>query len=47
MIKMLYIGGKWIHAKNYTELRSPYNGEIIAEVPAATEEEVELAIQAA
>ena len=47
MKKKLFIDGKWILANHYTNLRSPYTGETIAEVPVATEEEVELAIKAA
>ncbi len=45
--KKLYINGEWIEAKSYTELKSPYSEEIIAEIPQATEEEVNQAIDAA
>ncbi|MDQ6600951.1 aldehyde dehydrogenase family protein [Bacillus salipaludis] len=45
--KGLYIGGQWLEAKEYTSLRSPYSGETIAEIPIATAEDVEQAIQAA
>jgi acyl-CoA reductase-like NAD-dependent aldehyde dehydrogenase len=45
--KSLYIGGQWLEAKEYTSLRSPYSGETIAEIPMATAEDVEQAIQAA
>ncbi|MBO8162120.1 MAG: aldehyde dehydrogenase family protein [Brevibacillus sp.] len=47
MKKHLLIHGQWVEAKNYTSLKSPYTGEEIAQIPAATNEEVELAIQAA
>lgn len=45
--KKLYIDGEWVEARAYTTLRSPYSGEALAEIPAATEEEVRLAIAAA
>ncbi|WP_404322718.1 aldehyde dehydrogenase family protein [Cytobacillus firmus] len=45
--KKLYINGKWVEAKKYTILSSPYCGEEIAEIPQATEEETDLAIEAA
>lgn len=47
MRKKLFIHGEWIEAKNYSPLHSPYSGEIIAEIPAATEEETEQAIESA
>lgn len=34
-------------AQNYVQLISPYSGEVIAEIPSATEQEVNLAIEAA
>jgi acyl-CoA reductase-like NAD-dependent aldehyde dehydrogenase len=47
MKKYLFINGKWIEPKYYTELSSPYDERIIAEIPAATPEEVESAIRSA
>lgn len=43
----LYINGKWREAKSYTELKSPYSRETIAEISVATEQEVDEAIAAA
>ncbi|SDI72159.1 hypothetical protein [Natribacillus halophilus] len=43
----LFIGGKWQEANQYDELRSPYSSEKITEIPKATSEETEAAIQAA
>ncbi|WP_185907874.1 aldehyde dehydrogenase family protein [Psychrobacillus soli] len=45
--KDLFINGEWVEATEYTELRSPYSGEVIAEIPKATVEEVEAALVAA
>ncbi|OIK10190.1 aldehyde dehydrogenase [Bacillus sp. MUM 116] len=45
--KDLLINGVWVEAKEYKPLFSPYSGEIIAEIPYATEQETDLAIQAA
>ncbi|MGD6964430.1 aldehyde dehydrogenase family protein [Fictibacillus phosphorivorans] len=45
--KRLFINGKWTLAKKYTILYSPYSMEEIAEIPQATEDEVDLAIEAA
>ncbi|MFU2016827.1 aldehyde dehydrogenase family protein [Peribacillus butanolivorans] len=45
--KKLFINGKWKEAQKFTTLKSPYSGEILAEIPAATPEEVELAIDSA
>jgi acyl-CoA reductase-like NAD-dependent aldehyde dehydrogenase len=42
--KQLFIKGEWVDAQNYVRLTSPYSGEVIAEVPSATEQEVDLAI---
>lgn len=47
MEKDLFINGKWIKPKNYEDLYSPYDQEMIAKVPAATPEEVELSINSA
>jgi len=45
--KKLFINGEWIEGREYGELRSPYSGEVLAEVPQATVEEVDMAIAAA
>jgi acyl-CoA reductase-like NAD-dependent aldehyde dehydrogenase len=45
--KKLFINGEWIEGKEYSELRSPYTEEVIAEIPMATAEDVEQAIHAA
>ncbi|KPC97732.1 Glutarate-semialdehyde dehydrogenase DavD [Geobacillus sp. BCO2] len=45
--KKLYINGEWREGKSYTELKSPYSRETIAEIPVATEQEVDEAIAAA
>lgn len=45
--KQLFINGEWIEAKNYTSLISPYSEEVIGEIPAAAEDEVDQAIAAA
>ncbi|WP_252504384.1 aldehyde dehydrogenase family protein [Sporosarcina sp. Marseille-Q4943] len=45
--KHLLINGEWVEAGEYSSIRSPYSGEIIAEIPMATEAETELAIEAA
>lgn len=47
MKKQLFINGEWIDSKEYTLIKSPYSGELIAEIPVATLEEVDLAIDAA
>ncbi|QUW21282.1 aldehyde dehydrogenase family protein [Sporosarcina sp. Marseille-Q4063] len=47
MKKYLFINGKRIEATEYRLLHSPYSGEVIADIPVATAEETELAIQAA
>ncbi len=47
MKKRLFIDGEWIEARHCNELRSPYTGEVIAEIPAATVEETLLAIESA
>lgn len=41
------IGGEWLEAKRYEPLRSPYSGEVIAEIPSADVAETDAAIQAA
>jgi len=45
--KKLFIDGEWILTNDYSELRSPYTEEVIAEIPIATAENVEQAINAA
>ncbi|MCP1311611.1 aldehyde dehydrogenase family protein [Paenibacillus tyrfis] len=45
--KKLFIRGEWIATKEYTKLTSPYTNEVIAEIPFATEEEVDYAIDSA
>ncbi|USK42113.1 aldehyde dehydrogenase family protein [Cytobacillus oceanisediminis] len=43
----LFINGEWAKAKHYNPLFSPYSKELIAEIPSATVEEVNSAIEAA
>ncbi|KGT72688.1 aldehyde dehydrogenase, partial [Bradyrhizobium japonicum] len=43
----LFINGQWKEASSYLELRSPYSGEIIAEVGQADESDTDDAIEAA
>lgn len=45
--KNLFIDGEWKPAQHVTPLTSPYSGEVMAEVPAATPEETDAAIAAA
>jgi acyl-CoA reductase-like NAD-dependent aldehyde dehydrogenase len=45
--KHLYINGQWKEAASYTELASPYTGEVIAHVAQAGEADTDEAIQAA
>ncbi|KIL51799.1 aldehyde dehydrogenase family protein [Jeotgalibacillus soli] len=47
MKKKLYIGGQWRETEDYTELFSPYSNEKIGEVPKASVQDVEAAIEAA
>lgn len=47
MRKSLWIDGEWKPARHVVPLTSPYSGEVIAEIPAATEEETAAAIDAA
>lgn len=47
MKKKLYINGEWIESEQYSDLFSPYSEEKIAEVPQASEEQVDAAIDAA
>lgn len=43
----LYIDGVWQEAEEYRFLKSPYSDEVIAEIPVASEKEIEMAIEAA
>ena len=45
--KKLYLNGEWIETKEYQELRSPYNNEVIANIPVASKEDVDQAIRSA
>lgn len=47
MQKKMLIGGKWQGAENYYELRSPYSGQKIADIPSATVEDVKAALASA
>lgn len=47
MRKKLFINGDWIDGEEYIELLSPYSGEKIAEIPQATTDQVDAAINAA
>ncbi|WP_134682913.1 aldehyde dehydrogenase family protein [Brevibacillus migulae] len=47
MKKKFYLAGEWVEGSRYTQLSSPYSGEVIAEVPLADQEVVERAIAAA
>ncbi|MGJ9386272.1 aldehyde dehydrogenase family protein, partial [Salipaludibacillus sp. CF4.18] len=43
----LFINGEWKEAGEYHPLYSPYNGEILAQIPKASIKETEEAIDAA
>ncbi|WHY79404.1 aldehyde dehydrogenase family protein [Neobacillus sp. WH10] len=45
--KALFINGTWVEAQQYAPLASPYSEEVIGEIPSATPEEVNQAIEAA
>ncbi|MDR9797633.1 aldehyde dehydrogenase family protein [Aeribacillus pallidus] len=47
MRRKLFINGEWVETKKYFSLHSPYSEEIIAQIPVATEIEVEQAIESA
>jgi len=47
MKKQMFIGGQWVDSQEYYDLRSPFNGEVIATIPLANEEEVTEAINQA
>ncbi|WNS77657.1 aldehyde dehydrogenase family protein [Bacillus sp. DTU_2020_1000418_1_SI_GHA_SEK_038] len=41
------MNGEWIEASQYVPLSSPYSGKVIAEIPAATVEEIDRGLEAA
>ncbi|WP_409299994.1 aldehyde dehydrogenase family protein [Peribacillus sp. SCS-155] len=43
----LFIGGEWVQGKEYEDLLSPYNQEIITSIPIADKQEVEDALASA
>ncbi|KAA0545407.1 aldehyde dehydrogenase family protein [Bacillus sp. BGMRC 2118] len=43
----LFINGDWIETTDYSKLYSPYNGEVLAEIPLATIDHINQAVQAA
>ncbi|PLR82986.1 aldehyde dehydrogenase [Bacillus canaveralius] len=43
----LYIDGQWLEGREYEGLRSPYNQEVIAQIPLADNADVEAAISSA
>lgn len=47
MKKQYYVNGEWKSSSKYTELLSPHTKEVIAQIPQATHEEVETAIDIA
>ncbi|MBU8915127.1 aldehyde dehydrogenase family protein [Bacillus sp. FJAT-29953] len=47
MKKQMFINGEWVDAKEYIPLLSPYSEEQLAEIPAASLEDVEAAVDAA
>lgn len=47
MKKKLFINGEWVEAEKYADLYAPYSQEKIAEVPQASEVQVQAAINAA
>ena len=47
MKKQLYVNGEWKDTANLADLLSPYTKEVIAQIPQATEEEVNQAISVA
>ncbi|WP_027415631.1 aldehyde dehydrogenase family protein [Aneurinibacillus terranovensis] len=42
--KSLYIGGSYVEGSSYKSLRSPHSGEVIAEIPVGTREDMRRAI---
>lgn len=47
MKKKLFINGEWVESKEYADLYSPFSGEKIAEIPQASNEQVDAAIDSA
>lgn len=47
MEKQYYVNGEWHSSNTFADLHSPYTKEIIAQIPQATREEVEQAIEVA
>ncbi|MBP1931921.1 aldehyde dehydrogenase family protein [Ammoniphilus resinae] len=47
MKKRLFIGGEWVEGSSYYDLKSPYNGELLAQIPLATTSEVKAALDQA
>ncbi|WP_223588162.1 aldehyde dehydrogenase family protein [Neobacillus bataviensis] len=47
MKKQYYVNGDWKTAENFADLHSPYSKEVIAQIPQATREEVDQAIEIA
>jgi acyl-CoA reductase-like NAD-dependent aldehyde dehydrogenase len=47
MKKHCYVNGEWKAAEKYADLHSPYSKELLAQIPQATREEVEQAIDIA
>jgi acyl-CoA reductase-like NAD-dependent aldehyde dehydrogenase len=45
--KKLFINGKWLETDQYTQLFAPYSHNLLAEIPIATEKEIEQAIESA
>ncbi len=47
MKKQYYVNGKWVASNKYKELHSPHTKEVIAQIPQATQQEVDIAIDIA
>lgn len=45
--KKLLINGRWVETQDYKSLLSPYTGEVISEIPTASLDDVEMAIESA
>ncbi len=46
-MKQMYIGGEWVHSPEAIEVITPYSGEVVDTVPAATPDQLEAALVAA
>lgn len=46
-IEKLFLNGEWVQTKEYTQLESPFSKEILGDIPLATIEDVEKAVEAA